>query len=85
MPYINPEQRYIHECLKKAIDLHRIDNPGDLNYLVTALIHSYLEQHTESYQFYNDVVGVLEGAKLEVYRRYVANYEDRKITENGDV
>jgi len=38
-----------------------------------------------SYSDYNALVGVLECAKLEFYRRAVAAYEDKKIKENGDV
>jgi hypothetical protein len=38
-----------------------------------------------SYQSINDVLGALEGAKLEFYRRIAAPYEDTKIQENGDV
>jgi hypothetical protein len=30
-------------------------------------------------------MGVLESAKLELYRRKIAPYEDDKIAENGDV
>jgi len=30
-------------------------------------------------------MGALEGAKLELYRRKVAIYEEEKIKENGDV
>jgi hypothetical protein len=33
----------------------------------------------------DEVVGVLECAKLEIYRRIAAPYEDKKIVENGDV
>ena len=33
----------------------------------------------------NAAIGVLECAKLELYRRVVAMYEDGKIKENGDV
>ena len=31
------------------------------------------------------LIGVLECAKLELYRRVAAPYEDDKIDENGDV
>ena len=31
------------------------------------------------------MVGVLECAKLELYRRMAAPYEDEKIEDNGDV
>ncbi len=35
--------------------------------------------------YFNAVVGALECAKLELYRRMVAPYENGKIAENGDV
>jgi hypothetical protein len=39
----------------------------------------------KNYQTVNDIVGALEGAKMEFYRRAAAPYEDLKIKENGDV
>ena len=33
----------------------------------------------------NELIGVLECAKLELYRRIAVPYEDTKIAENGDV
>ena len=62
-----------------------IKSAGELNYLVTMLTHRFLNQTPENYQTYNDAIGALEGAKLELYRRHVAEYEDLKRTENGDV
>lgn len=85
MPYIKQEQRDKLDHIKRTIDLLEIQNPGDLNYLITSLIKSYIDQRPESYQYYNDVMGALEGAKLEVYRRSISKYEDGKIIENGDV
>jgi len=38
-----------------------------------------------SYQTINDIIGALEGAKMEFYRRVVVPYEDKKIKDNGDV
>ena len=38
-----------------------------------------------NYQAINDIIGALESAKLEFYRRPVAIYEDKKIIENGDI
>ena len=58
---------------------------GELNYSITRLIWSYILLKGESYQTYNDIIGALEGAKLELYRRRIAPYEDKKIDENGDV
>ena len=39
----------------------------------------------QKYYHYNQLIGVLECAKLELYRRLVTPYEDIKITDNGDV
>lgn len=65
-------------------------NPGELNYAITSLVDAYLAACAESagrlrYSHVNEAVGVLECAKLELYRRVAAPYEDDKIAENGDV
>ena len=59
--------------------------PGELNYSITMLVKRYIDEHGLCYVTINDVVGALEGAKIEFYRRVAAPYEDRKISENGDV
>ena len=61
------------------------DSGGDLNYLFTKLAWKYFNQNGENYQAINDIVGALEGAKLEFYRRVAAPYEDQKCYDNGDV
>jgi hypothetical protein len=58
---------------------------GELNYSFTQKIISYLCAKGLNYQAINDVIGALEGAKLEFYRRIVAPYENQKIISNGDV
>lgn len=78
---------YIEESRRKAFH-HKLlcmSTPGDLNYLITQLCQEYKELRGECYQTYNDIMGALEGAKLELYRRKVAPYEDKKIKDNGDV
>jgi len=80
MPYIKQEDR--------DVILNRTRDPrtaGELNFLFTDLINRYLTENGVCYQSFNDIVGALEGAKLEVYRRLVAGYEDKKIIENGEV
>lgn len=79
MPYIAEAQRI---CLK--ID-NEPRNAGELNYMVTKLCHEYLVLHGERYQTYNDILGALEGAKLELYRRKLGPYEDKAIKKNGDL
>jgi hypothetical protein len=87
---------YITAIAREALDtykLPRTTTAGELNYLFTKLSLNYLEElrtlypHLENntYQHYNDVIGALEGAKLEFYRRVVVPYEDKKIEQNGDV
>ncbi len=61
-----------------------ITNPGNLNYTITKIINAWLG-HTPNYAKYNEVIGVLECAKLELYRRKISEYEDQKCRENGDV
>ncbi len=85
MPYIKQEDRNRFNAFTRSIDELEIKSPGELNYLITVLTHRYLNMKPESYQMYNDAIGALEGAKLELYRRHVAAYENEKIKENGDV
>ncbi len=87
MPYIKPEERdTLVVQYNNTMDLGSMfpDNPGELNYVITMLIKNYFD-YKPCYQSINDVVGALEGAKLEFYRRVAATYEDLKIKENGDV
>ena len=93
MPYITEDKRNEIEfddryfSLPSSIDnlIKNIDCAGDLNYTITRLTHEYLKKFGEKYQVYNDIVGVLECAKLELYRRLAAPYEDYKAEQNGDV
>lgn len=87
MPYIKQEDKEhfalaVHQL---AIAMDNDVTAGDLNYLFTKIAQYYLGVHGKSYQNINDVIGALEGAKLEFYRRLVAPYEDGKACENGDV
>lgn len=77
MPYIKQERRNDARLSPQ--------NAGELNYAFTELIKWYMALHGKSYSTFNDIVGALEGAKLEVYRRVVAPYEDGKRESNGDV
>ena len=83
MPYIKQNER----GLVDIIELERSggDNPGTLNFCITVMLMGYFERNGGRYQQINDVMGALEGAKLEFYRRVASPYEDTKIKENGDV
>ncbi len=79
MPYIDKKRR-------EELDL-KFDpkTAGELNYVITNQLVNYIFLNGESYQTFNDIMGALEGSKLEIYRRLIAPYEDRKARENGDV
>lgn len=80
MPYIQPERRAQLERGASPF------TPGELNYAITRAIQRFMRLKREtSYQLLNDVLGALEGAKQEFYRRVVAPYENAKIAENGDI
>ena len=85
MPYIKGNRRAALRVLSDRFNHEPIESAGELNYILTLILHTYRQHHTESYQTYNDMIGALESAKLELYRRSVALYEDTKIKENGDV
>jgi hypothetical protein len=92
MPYIDQKERGVfeHEIEGSGRSLiecvgENIFDPGTFNYVVTRLAHMYLKVNGQNYQHYNDIIGALEGVKMELYRRHTAPYEDKKIEENGDV
>ncbi|MFA4972363.1 MAG: hypothetical protein WC683_07095 [bacterium] len=80
MPYITPKQR------KELAVGVMAATAGELNYAITVLVDRFLDiKGGLSYAAINEVIGVLECAKLELYRRLAAPYEDAKCRENGDV
>ena len=71
---------------------------GDINYIISSLlVHCCFGDNYDSedpdtsfeqianYARFNELIGALESAKLEFYRRIVSSYEDAKIEENGDM
>lgn len=77
MPYIKQEDREEAPVAPTT--------PGELNYVITLRVDEYLRGKGVSYTSLNEVIGVLECAKLELYRRIAAPYEDQKKHDNGDV
>jgi hypothetical protein len=79
MPYIKQLQRDVLRTLGVP------ETSGELNFKLTTQAILYVTHHGLSYQSINDVLGALEGAKMEFYRRVAIPYENGKIKENGDV
>jgi hypothetical protein len=82
---------YLIEKLKAVMNLDpRPLTAGELNYCITMLCKRYLKHQAYKgghydYERINNIIGVLECAKIEFYRRIAVPYEDKKIKENGDV
>lgn len=93
MPYIAPEDRPLYDDHIRRIAEALAKQPpetrkGHANYVITRILRQgfgVASPRGESYSSYADVVGTLECAKLEIYRRWVAPYEDRAIERHGDL
>jgi len=84
-PYIDSIDRAMLACTD-ACQRREPETPGELNYIITDECLKYLTRFNKpGYEELNEVIGVLECAKLEMYRRRVAIYEDKKKEANGDV
>lgn len=86
MPYIEQERRqYVDRWLADVLMLAASrPSVGDLNYMVTNILVTWLG-HDFDYERLNGAIGVLEAAKLELYRRLAVPYEDYKRDTNGEV
>lgn len=84
MPYITREDREYFDDDIKAL-LEDVTCEGDLNYIFTKLIHGRIQEEGKRYQVINNLIGMLECCKLELYRIIAAPYEDLKKLENGSV
>ncbi len=87
MPYIKKDKRPKIDRLLKPLADHLASLPveeqdGSLNYAMTRLIHGL---YPKKYFHLNRALGVLSAITLELYRRFIAPYEDEKIKESGDV
>lgn len=93
MPYISKTNRKEYDSeivsLAEKVSLfaeNTASSPaGQLNYIITKLILEVYGQYLPNYSDFNEIVGILECAKLEMYRKHTGPYEDEKIKENGKV
>lgn len=86
MPYIEQKRRLEVSWFRSDDYPSRAASAGELNFQITQLVDDWLgAQGGLRYEKINAVIGALECAKLELYRRVAAPYEDQKRHENGDV
>lgn len=92
MPYIIQDKRNVLDgAIDEVVNALReleSDDPsnsfaGNLNYVVTSIIARSYGSGVR-YDDINEIVGMLECAKLEFYRRVAAPYENQKAHDNGD-
>ena len=90
MPYITKEDRSKLDAAIATLAerIREISAPetraGNLNYSITRMLKMVYGAKLR-YADHNEIVGMLDCAKQEWYRRCTAPYEDEKITANGDV
>jgi hypothetical protein len=82
LPYIKDENNLRHDIY---VGNKLPQNPGELNFAITMMLKDYIAEKGQSYQTINDILGALNGASLEFYRRIAVVYENGKISTNGDV
>ena len=93
MPYIKNEERekylkHINKLAKKVnayADENATSRAGQLNYIISKLLLETYREFLPNYTDFNEIIGILECAKLEMYRKMTAPYEDVKEQENGCV
>lgn len=81
MPYVDQDTR-------RRVDQRWCPNtPGELTYAITRLVNEWLNLRKPEPDFerYSSAVGALECCKLEIYRRLIVPYEQKKCELNGDV
>ena len=85
MPYIKKERRRELSVPADWPMIGHAQDVGELNYQITCLVDDFISRKKLKYSEINSAIGVLECAKMELYRRIAAPYEDKKCEENGDV
>jgi len=92
MPYIPQSDRPEYDTMIAELGRLLAQQPpekrkGHGNYVITQILRSAWvpSSGAESYSNFADIISTLECAKLEMYRRWVAAYEDKAIAKNRDL
>lgn len=84
MPYIKQDDRAKFDDLARGI-AEKASCAGDLNFAITVILQEYIKKKGLRYANLNEVIGMLECCKMELYRRIAGPYEDSAIKRNSDV
>jgi len=58
---------------------------GDMNYLISSLLHRWLKIVGVRYANINSAIGIIGCVGAELYRVLAGPYEDKKKDENGGI
>ena len=82
MPYIKPEDRVDMDEIVDLMAKKPVRADGDLNYI----LYKFCKFHVKpSYNSYKNFCGELRQCATEIERRILAQYEDLKEKENGEI
>ena len=92
MPYLKQEDRVrLVDPLTDLIDAICINEAngvgvaGQVNFIISVLVNSLWQGTKANYAGLNELMGAIECAKLEIYRRLAGPYEEKAAKRNGDV
>ena len=91
MPYIKEVDRTyyaeeINSLVDKFVPMNEDLVKGHLNYVIFSVINGILKGKGMTYARAQDLIGgTLTCCQLELYRRLMSPYEDKKCEENTDV
>ncbi|MFA5599147.1 MAG: hypothetical protein WDA06_00985 [Phenylobacterium sp.] len=89
MPYIKEERKNELDVNKEINSIAKSlkDNnwgTGDFNYVISRIAWLLVKDNI-SYKTLSKARAAMNDASIEFYRRLMADYEDKKAEENGDV
>ena len=87
MPYVTEDKRSLYaDEIQHFEAFHAAEIPaGELNYLISSLLHSVIKKQGLKYDVLNKVMGCLECIKVSLTQTVIIPYEDTKILQNGNV
>ena len=93
MPYLKQEDRArldrpitaLVDVILFLSEVNEVGVAGQVNYIIARLFNSLWRGTKANYAGLNELIGAIECAKLEIYRRLAARYEDAAVKRNGDV
>lgn len=85
MPYIKNRKFYEKEAIALGESIANIGGAGELNYVISKILHTFIERKELRYDNINLVIGVLACCQAELYRQIAAPYESKKKIQNGSV